>query len=359
LHRLTLTPAAIERLALKSAKIERKPMQRQRLYGGEVIVPVGQAIVVCAPISGLLKAADKAPLPGQNVTAGQPILQLLPLLTPEGRANLAASKTDADGLVNSAQTQKAAATIALQRAERVYRSEAGSRRAVDEAQAQVDLANKALEAAVARRDLLTRVVGEVENGTTAPLAIPAPEDGLLRSVSALPGQNVPAGAPLFEVIDLKRVWVRVPVYVGDLPTIDAQAAASVGDLSASSSRKPWSAQPAIAPPAANAAAGTVDLIYALDNQEADFSPSQRVAVSLPLKDEAESLTAPWSAVVIDIYGGTWVYERLSELEFLRRKVSVRYVAGDTAVLATGPPAGTSVVIAGAAELFGAETGFTK
>jgi hypothetical protein len=232
LHRITLTPEAVQRLALKTALVERKPMRRQRVYGGEVMVPIGQAIVVSAPISGLLKApAEKAPLPGQTVTAGQPIFQLLPLLTPEGRANLAASKTDAEGLVNSARTQQAAAEIALARAERVYRSEAGSRRAVDEAQAQVDLANKALEAAIARRDLLSRVVGEVESGTTAPLPIESPRAGLLRSVSALPGQNVPAGAALFEVVDLTRIWVRVPVYVGDLPRIDTTAEAGVGELS--------------------------------------------------------------------------------------------------------------------------------
>jgi hypothetical protein len=38
---------------------------------------------------------------------------------------------------------------------------------------------------------------------------------------------------------------------------------------------------------------------------------------------------------------------------------VRCVVGETAVLAAGPEAGATVVTAGAAELFGAETGFTK
>jgi hypothetical protein len=38
---------------------------------------------------------------------------------------------------------------------------------------------------------------------------------------------------------------------------------------------------------------------------------------------------------------------------------VRYVTGTTAVLAAGPEVGARVVTAGAAELFGAETGFSK
>ena len=84
-----------------------------------------------------------------------------------------------------------------------------------------------------------------------------------------------------------------------------------------------------------------------------------MGVALTLKSEAESLTLPWSAVIQDIHGGTWVYEQTGERTYVRRRVAVRYVVDDTAVLAFGPPPGTQVVAAGAAELFGTETGFTK
>jgi RND family efflux transporter MFP subunit len=358
-QRITLTLEAIDRLALKTAEVARKPMRRIRGYGGEVMVPSGQSVVVSAPLSGLVEAADKVPQVGGCVAAHDALFKLLPLLTPEGRANLAASKTDADGLVKSAQAQREAAGIALTRAERVFKSEAGSRRAVDEAQAQLELADKALEAAQARRDLLSRVVGEVESGTTAPITIEAPQGGILRSVNVLPGQNVPAGAALFEVVDLKRVWVRVPVYVGDLPSIDMEAEARVGNFAALAGTGPWAARPANAPPSASALTGTVDVYYELDNSEARFRPGERVSVSLPLVDERESLTIPWSAVVIDIHGGNWVYEQVGERVFVRRRVTVRYVMGETAVLAAGPPEKARVVVAGAAELFGTETGFTK
>ncbi len=68
---------------------------------------------------------------------------------------------------------------------------------------------------------------------------------------------------------------------------------------------------------------------------------------------------PWSAVIHDIHGGTWVYERTGERTFVRRRVVVRFVTGPTAVLEGGPEVGTRVVTAGAAELFGTETGFSK
>ena len=68
---------------------------------------------------------------------------------------------------------------------------------------------------------------------------------------------------------------------------------------------------------------------------------------------------PWSAVVLDIYGGTWVYERTAEHEFVRRRVVVDFVVADRAALSQGPDAGAEVVEQGAAELFGTEIGFSK
>ena len=109
-------------------------------------------------------------------------------------------------------------------------SQAGSQRFVDEAQAQFDSTQQAVAAAASRRDLLEKLAGEIEQGTTPPLSIDSPLDGLLRNVAALPGENVPAGGLLFEVVNLDRVWVRVPVYVGDLAEVDAAAGAGIGDL---------------------------------------------------------------------------------------------------------------------------------
>lgn len=360
INTVTLTPEAVDRLALRLAKVETKSMRRVRTYGGEVIVPTGQTIIVSAPLSGTLKApANGVPSPGQTVTKGQPVLQLLPLLTPEGRVSVASAKIDAEGQVRSAQAALDAARIALDRATRVFQSDAGSKKAVDDAQAQLELATKALEAATARKGLLEKVAGEVAQGTAAPLTIEAPDGGMLRTLSALPGQNVPSGATLFELVNLDHVWVRVPIYVGDLSSINATTVAQVADLTAKPGERQRPAKPAIAPPMANAAAGTVDRFYEMDNRETKYSPGQRVGVTLPLNDEAESLVIPWSAVVHDVYGGTWVYEQVAERTFTRRRVEVRFVNGELAVLGKGPTRGTTIVADGAIELYGAESGFSK
>jgi cobalt-zinc-cadmium efflux system membrane fusion protein len=360
INTVTLTAAAIERLAMKTATIERKAVKQTRVYGGEVIVPVGRSILVSAPLGGTLSAPEKGfPRAGESVVKGREIFRLSPILTPEGRVNLATAKVEADGQVENAKTQLEASRIALERAKRLVKSDAGSRRAVDEAQAQYDLATKTVEAAKARRALLEKVIGNLDKGISAPLVIESPESGLLRTVSALPGQNVPSGAALFEVVNLERVWVRVPVYVGDLRGIDNAADARIGGLTARPGARGLPASPALAPPAANPAAGTVDLVYEMDNRESKYEPGRRVGAVLSLKGESTSLTVPWSAVIFDIYGGTWVYEQTGERTFVRQRVAVRYVTGTTAVLSDGPPVGTRVVTAGAAELFGAETGFSK
>lgn len=357
---ITLSPEAIERLGVQTRPVERKPVKRTRIYGGEVTVPAGRTILVSTPLNGSLQAPKGGvPQPGRTVAKGQVIFELLPLLSPEGRVNLATARIDADSQVKTAQSQLTAAEIALDRAKRVFASDAGSKKAVDEAQALFDVAKKTHEAAVARRDLLQKVVGDIEKGTSAPLTIASPEPGLLRNVSAQPGQTVPAGAALFEIINLDKVWVRVPVYVGDLADLDTEADVLVADLTARPGAPTYIAKHITAPPSANPLAGTVDRFYALDNRQPRCSPGERVGVTMTRKGDAVSLTVPWSAVIHDIHGGTWVYEQTAERTYARRRVTVRYVTGSDAVLASGPAQGTLVVVAGAAELFGTETGFSK
>jgi RND family efflux transporter MFP subunit len=357
---VSLTPEAETRLAIRTAAVERKPVPRVRVYGAEVTIPPGQAVVVSAPLAGVLRPTGKTfPVAGTVVKQGDPVFDLLPLLDPVGRANLTAAKVDAQGQLENAQEQLRGANIGLDRAKKVLTGGAGTQRAVDEAQVLVDVATKTLAAANARKKLLDAVAGQAEAGTTAPVPVEAPEDGVLRTVSALPGQTVPAGAVLFEVVDLSRVWVRVPVYVGDLTDIDPAAPAAIGPLTARPGDPTRPATPVVAPPAANPAAGTVDRMYALDNRETRYAPGQRVGATLALAGPADALVVPRAAVVYDVNGGGWVYEKTGDRAYARRRVVVRFVAGDTAVLTAGPPAGTTVVTDGAAELFGTETGFSK
>jgi hypothetical protein len=65
---------------------------------------------------------------------------------------------------------------------------------------------------------------------------------------------------------------------------------------------------------------------------------------------------PFSAVLYDAEGQSWVYSTVGENAFVRAPVVVERVDGDTAYLRRGPATGTAVVTIGVPELYGAEYG---
>lgn len=375
LNTTVLTPEAEKRLDIQLASVVSKPVVRSRTFGGEVTLPADAALVVSAPVVGTLQAASKTGVPKAGSTIGkkQPVFLLLPLLSPErnvltpaervrfaeAKMTLSASQIDAEGQVQRAQVQLDAAKIALDRAERLLREQAGTIRAVDEAKANVELAEKTLGAAASRKTLLDQIKLDEEAGTLEPLVIESPQEGTLRATHAAPGEVVPAGAPLFEVVDYRTMWVKVSVYVGELSEIVADQPARVSNLAESRGENATAAKPIVAPPTATPLASSADLYYELDNPNGKFRPGQRVSATLTLQGQAENRVIPWSAVVQDINGGTWVYEQTAPYTFVRRRVQVRFVSGPDAILSEGPAAGAQIVISGVAELFGTEFGFAK
>lgn len=69
---------------------------------------------------------------------------------------------------------------------------------------------------------------------------------------------------------------------------------------------------------------------------------------------AAKLAMPYSALLYDANGGTWAYTSPENLVFVRHRVTVARIDGDTVFLTDGPPAGSTVVTVGVPELFGTE-----
>ena len=91
-----------------------------------------------------------------------------------------------------------------------------------------------------------------------------------------------------------------------------------------------------------------------------LQPGQRASVEYAVRgSEATRRVAPYSALIYDLKGDTWVYVATGPLTFQRQKVTVDFFRGETVFLAEGPPTGALVVIRGPAELYGAETGVGK
>ncbi len=359
LNTVTLTPDATRRLGIKTVALERKQVIATRLLGGTVMALPGAQITLAAPLTGTLQSLSKdAPLRvGASVRKGQPLFALAPLLAPEVRANLANLRTDAEAELQRSKAQLEVAKNAAQRAVQLLKDGAGSQRSVEETRAAVQSAEATIKAA----DLRVRVLSQAlaPNATSTPVTVEAPFDGLIRQLHTSAGQQVNAGVALVEIYNGQRVWLRVPVYVGDVAGLDLSAEARAGRLVPTIGETMRAAKPISGPQTASEASATVDLYYEVGNADGALQPGQRMSVTVPLRGQEDALVVPWNAVVHDVNGGQWVYEQVATDTFARSRIEVQRVDGATAVLARGPKAGTLVVTDGVAELFGTEFGTGK
>ena len=67
-------------------------------------------------------------------------------------------------------------------------------------------------------------------------------------------------------------------------------------------------------------------------------------------------TVPFTAVIYDPSGGSYVYTATGSRTFVRAPITVLRIDGEVAVLSDGPAEGTPIVTVGAPELLGAEYG---
>ena len=68
----------------------------------------------------------------------------------------------------------------------------------------------------------------------------------------------------------------------------------------------------------------------------------------------ERTAVPYSAVLYDANGETWVYTNPAPLTFVRHRIEIESIEGDLAIITSGPEQGTQVVTVAASELFGTE-----
>ncbi len=380
---VTLSADAARRLGIETQPVVQKQVTPRRMLGGEAIIPAGKSIIVTAPVSGAVAELDDQgiPNPGVRVERNEPMLKLVPLLSPErdvptpaeqvqlvgARASIVAAETIARGDVERSRAEVNAAKISLDRAEKLFQDRAGPRKAVDDAEAQLKIAESVFDAATRREQRLTQLLGmlEVEASEARAVALPllAPIGGIVNRMSVSTGQTVSGGSMLFEIVNLDTLWIRVPVFVDLLSTIQSDQAAQLVSLSGGPAQLngsgPIQVRPIPAPPTADALTASADLYYEVDNRTLGLRPGQRVGVELPLAGESNALVVPYASVLLDIHGNAWVYVISGERQYVRRRITIRWVDADDAILASGPPVGSQVVVAGAAELFGTEFGAGK
>ena len=351
---ITLTAEAESRLGIQTAVVEYRSVERIRTFGGEVVSVSGRSVTVSAPLSGTLLSAENgvALTAGRQVTDGQPL----------GRLLLALPEQDLLSVQEEVSLRKVAFDLAqarVKRAQQLLDDKAGSARELEDAQAQLAGAAASLETAQARLELLK--TGELDSAGDglSSLIIKSPVDGMIQEVYVAPGQTVTGTTALLEIAGIDPVWIKVPVYVGDLAAIDPNKPARVHSLADFAGAETRTAEPVVASFSADPESVTADLFYELSNTDLAYRPGQRVSVTLALKASERSLVVPYSSILYDMFGGAWVYQNTEPQVYVRRRVELRHVLDELAILSRGPAAGAKVVSAGGAELFGTEFGVGK
>ena len=343
LSRITLTEKAVERLGIETTEVELREIPNVKVYGGDVTASPGRSLTISPPLDGVV--VGTVPMNGATVVKGRELFQFLPL-SPE---------RDPVRVETEAAARLELARAELRRTEQLLESRAASERRHQEAKAALAVAEATYRSVNAQLENLS--ASGLEPSTEGEgFTISSPINGRIARVYVTPGQRVAAGEPFFDVFSEDPLWVRVPVYTGDLAVIDREARAVMRPLRLGPSASAIALDPVQTPAIGDPVAVTVDFHYLLPNPERRFQPGQKVSVSLPLLGAEEGLVVPYGAILHDIDGGTWVYETPSPRIFVRRRVELARVVEDVAVLRRGPPAGTRVVTVGAAELFGTEFG---
>ena len=347
---ITLTAQAEKRLGIKTTTIQSQNISKSLTQHGEVLAIPGFTVAVTAPFTG--KLTGNTLVAGRTVHKGQTIFSLVAL--PNDTSGLGAQQE-----VTVRQKQLDAAQAQVNRYQQLVQDQSISQRLLQESQVALQNAQAALNSAQSRERFLNGYITRSDASRLSVMGIKAPLTGMVQKIYVTPNQVVSGGTPLFEVSSLNPVWVRVPVYAGDLSSVSSSQTALVQPLGENAGSGSRVARFVPGPPTANPQAISTDLFYELSNSDNAFQVGQKVSVTLTQKGSQSGLTIPFSAVVYDIDGGTWIYRQVAPHTYARKRVLVSRVMGDKAILAHGIEPESKIVYSGAAELFGTEFGAGK
>ena len=351
---IRLSAEAESRLGIETVKVEIKAVPIVLSAGGEVMVPPGQDIIITAPVTGRvsLSSSGAFPVAGASVRKGETLMKLI-MLPPE---------LDVISATEAAKVKQAEYNLALaekERAENLYINKAISGKTLESVKAQLIMAEASLNAAKGKLDMYLGRNPESAAELLSSFAIESPVKGIIQNISVTPGQVITAGASLAEVSSDGKFWVRVHVFSGDLAQVDVQKDAEIIPGSIREMSSHIFAKPIKGPQRSDAASSSSDIYYEFDNSEGLFRTGQKVIMILNLKSSATSLVVPYSSIVYDMAGGTWVYTLKEPQVYLRKRVEISHISGEMAIMTRGVSPGEEVVVSGVAELYGTEFGGGK
>ena len=315
-------PKASQRLLnVRTVMTRTSEVGRTVQMAGRVVPDPGMSGEIHASVRGRLEPIGGAwPKIGQQVKAGEVLAWVVPVVNPIDRGII---------LQQVAQIER---EIGLVR-DRVNRlgvaKDDVSLRELDEARS--NLANL-----VRRREAIAAVMRDRDT-LRAPLI--APSTGLISASFAVAGQVVDEQQKLFEVIDLKRLWVEAYAYdlaaMGKVLDANARSPTGVNYHLKFVSRGPQLQRQ------------TIPLYFQITDPDPSVSVGTLLSVLLETTGERSGIVVPRAAVVRNTSGQDVVWQHTYPESFVPVPVRTESVDAKSVLVSAGLAADTRIVIEGA------------
>lgn len=328
---LKLTPADVTALGLVVQPAGERDLGNVQIRFGVVRPRLGEDAIVVAPVAGRIVSAPSVAL-GAIVIAGQPIIEIEPVLATSERIAARVQVADLGGQVSAAQKELSAREAELARIRPLERDKIVSTAKLQDIEATVAATRARLEALKNARNVQGGAVG-------GRVQLKAPVAGSVVALDASMGAVVGPGDVLARVLKPGPVWIDLAV-----PPDDA-----AGQRYEIAMRERTVPARLVARGAVVGEDGTRS-----DRLEADAAsgllPGARVQVRIAT-GEMRGPTVP-EAAIVPTAAGDAVFVEVAANTFAARPVVVAARFGGEVRLASGIKAGERVVTRGAMSLRG-------
>ena len=346
-----LSLQAQQNAGVKTALAQRRTVTTTISTTGWLSVKPGHEVEIKAAATGFIVPAgeDTSTEIGRTVCDRQELGKLQFFLSPQEEAQLIAVKEETDTVIGQS---LASLAIAQERYESVKVLEGGAV-AQKELQLLQEIIQRSQAAIEEARDKLPFLPSEPYERPLRldDMAITSPLAGQITEVYVRPRQFVVQGDSLWAVADWSTLWIKFPVFEGDLPQIDQTLPIEVrvpGSDALFSARATGIALPT------GDGRRTMDLCYEIDNANSQLRPGQAVSAALPTDASSDLICVPHSALLWDGMGGAWVYVRDDADTFRRQKVQVGASHAGMIAIERGLDERHEVIVVGAEVIFGEE-----
>ncbi len=341
-----LTPVQQTAAGVRLVTVESRQVPRQVALPAQVEAPTGDSATARAPVTGYLVApAHGFPPIGSWVRRGQLLALVQQAYSGTERVQLVANLSAAQAAAQSAAARLRQAREQWRRSQRLYEQGIAPRKQVELDRAAVEEAEAALQAALAQgREYRSAAAG---GAGPSRFVVRAPISGRLAAVNAAPGELVQPQQSLFQVVNAAVAWAAAAVPEGDIAAV-GRAPRAVLRLAAYPGCG-FAMRRVASTGVVTAATHTLTVIYAAANRDGTLKPGMVGSLLLQSASRAPAAVIPQSALVYEP-GGTVVFVALGKGRFRRQPVTVAYISGGEAVIATGLRAGQRVAAHGAGML---------